>query len=166
MTNPPVELIVAAFPGGVGAVAGGLAAKLRDSGFPDSELRALGDNLQPGTSAIVAVIEHTWVTDIQNAVAAEGGKMVRQAIADDIRSQLEASQAVTYSALASEGGIMLNRTSAGEDSIEIDHVTVDEAGITVASVQASAHPAAAPEAEAPAAPAPDAPAPATETPKA
>ena len=36
-----------------GAVIGGLAAKLRDSGFSDERLQTLGEALQPGTSAIV-----------------------------------------------------------------------------------------------------------------
>jgi uncharacterized membrane protein len=132
------------FAGSVGALVGGLAAKLRDSGFPDAELRELGAGLQPGTSAIVAVIEHSWVDNLQHAIEAEGGKIVRQALADDIRAQLEAGQTVTYSALATESGATLKRVSAGEDSIEIDHVLVDDEGVTVASlgVSAASEPAA------------------------
>jgi uncharacterized membrane protein len=44
---------------GLGALVGGLAAKLRDTGFPDERLRKLGQGLRPGTSALVAVVEHT-----------------------------------------------------------------------------------------------------------
>jgi len=42
-----------------------VAAKLRDSGFPQERLKAIGDGLKPGTSAIVAVVEHTWVAEVQ-----------------------------------------------------------------------------------------------------
>jgi uncharacterized membrane protein len=46
--------------GPIGMIAGGgigaLAAKLRDSGFPDSQLEQLGRSLQPGGSAVVVEI--------------------------------------------------------------------------------------------------------------
>src|SRR5512136_574319 len=48
-------------PAAVGALVGGLSAKLRDSGFSDARLKALGEGLPPGSSAIVAVVEHRWV---------------------------------------------------------------------------------------------------------
>ena len=51
--------------GAAGALIGGLAAKLRDSGFSDARLKAVGDSLKPGTSAIVAVIEHKRVAQLQ-----------------------------------------------------------------------------------------------------
>ena len=41
---------------GLGAVIGGLAAKLRDTGFSDARLRTLGESLEPGTSILVAVV--------------------------------------------------------------------------------------------------------------
>src|SRR6266550_3070218 len=44
-----------------GAAVGGLAAKARDGGFPDARLRQVGASLQPGSSALVAVIEHIWL---------------------------------------------------------------------------------------------------------
>jgi len=50
-----------AAPLAVGALIGGLVAKLRDSGFSDERLETLGESLQPGTSAIIAVVEHEWV---------------------------------------------------------------------------------------------------------
>src|SRR5512145_3045632 len=45
-------------PAAVGALVGGLTAKLRDSGFSDERLKTLGENLKPGSSAIIAVVEH------------------------------------------------------------------------------------------------------------
>jgi uncharacterized membrane protein len=120
------------FSGAVGAGIGALAAKLRDSGFPDGELRALGEGLTPGTSAVVALIEHTWVADVERELAEEGAKVVRQAMAGDIRTQLEAGHSLAYSALASDSGVALSRASVGEDAIEVEYVAVDEDGVTLA----------------------------------
>src|SRR5262245_4845320 len=43
--------------GAIGAGVGSLAAKLRDSGFPDDQLRGLGEDLSEGQGAMVALIE-------------------------------------------------------------------------------------------------------------
>lgn len=133
----PPSVILA---GGVGALVGGLAARLRDAGFPDGELRELGAGLQPGTSAIVAVIEHRWIADFEAAVQAESARMVRQGLADDIRAQLEAGRSVTYSALAAEGGMELSRVAGDDQTVEVVHAVVDEAGVEVAAVVATAAP--------------------------
>lgn len=42
----------------IGAAVGGLMAKMRDTGFEDDELKELGADLEPGTSAFVALIQH------------------------------------------------------------------------------------------------------------
>jgi uncharacterized membrane protein len=140
------------FAGGVGAAIGGLAAKLRDSGFPDANLRELGAGLQPGTSAIVAVIEHRWVADLQRALEAEGARIVRQGLADDIRAQLEAGRSVTYAALADEGGVALSRASIGADHLEIEHAVMDDDGIAAVTLVADAAPASPVDDTAPAEP--------------
>ena len=41
----------------VGGGAGGIWGKVRDKGFKDEDLRAIGDSLPPGTSAIIAVAQ-------------------------------------------------------------------------------------------------------------
>ena len=74
-----------------GALIGGLAAKLRDSGFPDERLKMLGESLTPGTSAIVAVIEHKWVAEVERALAEYGADVVTEVVAADIAAQLEAT---------------------------------------------------------------------------
>ena len=47
---------------------GGLVAKLRDSGFSDARLEAIGEGMPPGSSAIVAVVEHKWVEQVEKAL--------------------------------------------------------------------------------------------------
>ena len=72
-----------------GALIGGLAAKLRDSGFPDERLKMLGKALTPGTSALIAVIEHKWVEEYEQALAEYGADVVTEAVKADVAAQLE-----------------------------------------------------------------------------
>jgi uncharacterized membrane protein len=90
---------------GIGAVAGGLAGKLRDSGFNDERLKKLGAGLTPGSSAIVAVIEHTWVAELQEELQKAGAEVITEAISADIAAKLEAGQNTAYTAIASDEGI-------------------------------------------------------------
>lgn len=56
---PPALLASAA----AGAAAGGLGARLRDAGFEDNALHAVGNELEPGQSALIAVFWHQWTDD-------------------------------------------------------------------------------------------------------
>jgi uncharacterized membrane protein len=102
---------------GVGAIAGGLAAKLRDSGFKDDRLRKLGEKLTNGSSAIVAVIEHTWIAEAQEELRKAGAEVVVEAISADIAAQLEAGADVAgYTAIASEEGSAAGRVVINKDA--------------------------------------------------
>jgi len=72
-----------------GAAIGGLVAKLRDSGFENSRLEQWGANLTPGSSAIVAVIEHTWVTEVEKLLREDAKEVASMAVEADIAAQLE-----------------------------------------------------------------------------
>ncbi len=116
-------------PVAVGALVGGLAAKLRDSGFSNERLRTLGENLKPGSSAIVAVVEHRWVAEVENAMAEAGADAVTAALGADIAAQLEAGHQVAYTAIASEEGFSAARVAGGEDSVEGGKIVVDDSGV-------------------------------------
>lgn len=58
---PPGLLVSAA----VGAAGGGVWGKVRDKGIRDEDLRAIGDTLQPGSSAIIAVAEDRMIERLQ-----------------------------------------------------------------------------------------------------
>jgi uncharacterized membrane protein len=107
---PPAVLGAAS----VGGAIGGLGAKLHDAGFPDKRLKELGAALKPGTSAIVAVIEHKWVAEIERELAAQGAQLVRQTIKEDITRQLEAGQGVAFTVLADQDTIVLGRAVQGQ----------------------------------------------------
>jgi uncharacterized membrane protein len=102
---PPAMLGTAA----AGAVVGALGAKLHDAGFPDDQLKAIGSKLKPGTSALVALIEHVWVEKVEQELAAQGAQMVRHAIQEDIARQLEAGRGVAYVAVADQDTVVLGR---------------------------------------------------------
>lgn len=100
----------------VGALVGGLAAKLKDGGFDDSRLKAVGDQLPPGSSAIIAVVEHRWVEDVEKQLAAEGADVASEVIGAELAAQLESEHDAAFTALATEEGIAVAGVSAGEDS--------------------------------------------------
>lgn len=61
---PPSVLASAA----LGAAAGAIAGKATDQGMPNEMLQELAEELEPGKSAILAVIEHTLYEKMMEAV--------------------------------------------------------------------------------------------------
>jgi uncharacterized membrane protein len=114
---------------GVGALVGGLAAKLHDSGFRDARLRQLGEGLQPGTSAIVAVVEHTWVRQVARQLEQEGADVVTEGLRQDIAEQLQAGRDVAYSALSAAGVLDVERAVGGQDYGEVDRIVASDQGV-------------------------------------
>ena len=71
-----------------GAAIGGLVAKLKDGGFDNSRLEQWGDRLQPGTSALIAVVDHIWVRDVEAALKETARDVMTMEISDEIAAQL------------------------------------------------------------------------------
>jgi uncharacterized membrane protein len=115
-------------PVAVGALVGGLAAKLRDSGFSDERLKTIGESLEPGSSAIIAVVEHKWVAEVEKEMQEAGADLFTQALSADIADQLESGHEVAYSALSTQEGYAVNRVAGGEDQVEGSSLVVDETG--------------------------------------
>ncbi|MBE2220506.1 MAG: DUF1269 domain-containing protein [Anaerolineae bacterium] len=124
----PVVLV-----GAAGALIGGLAAKMKDGGFPDSRLKQIGEGLLPGTSAIVAVIEHTWVADLEDALAEAGAQVVTESISADIAAQLAAGKEVAYSAVETDDELDITRTAVGENDAEITEIVLAEGTVMAQS---------------------------------
>jgi uncharacterized membrane protein len=115
--------------GAAGALIGGLAAKLRDSGFSDARLKAVGASLKPGTSAIVAVIEHKWVAELERQMEEAEADVLTMSIAADVAEQLDAGREVAYTALSTSDALTAGRTAVGEDQVEIGSITLTEEGL-------------------------------------
>ena len=109
---------------------GGLSAKLRDSGFNDTRLKKLGEGLEPGTSAILAVVEHRWVAQVEAEIEEYAMDVLTEDISADIAAQLQAGKELSYSAIGTEEGIAIERTAAGEDQIDVESLTVTDEAVT------------------------------------
>jgi uncharacterized membrane protein len=90
-----VGLAVALFTGGAGLVVAGagvgaLAAKLRDSGFDDSQLRGLGEDLKPGTAAVVSIVPESALTAVEADLNAAGAsRLVVKDVGFDLANMLD-----------------------------------------------------------------------------
>ena len=78
----------------MGGGAGGIWGKIRDKGFKDDDLRAIGDSLPPGSSAIIAVAEDRMIEQLErglagyekiakHAVSAEGAAVIVAEMEDE-----------------------------------------------------------------------------------
>ncbi len=61
---PPAILAMAA----VGAAAGAAVGHFTDQGFDNNLLKEIGENLPPGGSCIIAVVEETWLAKLSTAL--------------------------------------------------------------------------------------------------
>lgn len=129
--------------GATGAVVGGLAAKFHDHGIPNHRLERIGESLQPGTSAIVAVIEHKWVGELEKALQEQGANIATEALSDEIAKQLSEGKEMAFSAVSTDGkttvseltgndsGIQSTTITLGDDVVAIEKLEADENGIAV-----------------------------------
>ncbi len=115
--------------GAVGALIGGLAAKLRDSGFSDERLKKVGEGLKPGTSAIIAIVEHKWVAELEKQMAEADADVFTEEIAADVSAQLDAGREVAYTALSTTDAFAAARVSTGEDGVESSRLIITEDGL-------------------------------------
>jgi uncharacterized membrane protein len=109
-----------------GGVVGGLAARLRDGGFRDDRLRQLGEALTPGSSALVAVVEHTWVAQVHAALADEAQELVVEGVSAELADRLRAGGELTLSATVDGEGIELDRVETDGDRASLTAVDVDD----------------------------------------
>ena len=112
--------------GAVGALVGGMLGKAHDTGFDNQRLKAIGESLKPGSSAIVAVIEHRWVEDLENELEELGADVMTAQIAADIHDSLEKGMDVSYSALSSDDSLIVEREAVGEDRVEVSQVIIND----------------------------------------
>ena len=116
-------------PVAVGALVGGLTAKLRDSGFSDKRLESLGDGLVPGSSAIIAVVEPKGAKRVERELSEQGADLLTSKIQADIASQLEAGSEVAYTAVTTQEGVAVARVAGDEDQVEGGAVVLDDTGV-------------------------------------
>ena len=116
--------------GAIGALVGRVAAKKIDMGMDNKRLKEIADSLKPGTSAIIAIIEHKWVQEIEQAFAEAGAEVIKEALKADIAEQLEAGKEVGYSVLVDESGTQLDRVAADEHEVELGSLQISEDAVS------------------------------------
>lgn len=95
----PVGMITFA---GVGAILGGLYAKLDDAGFEDRGLEKLGEALNPGESAILAVIEIKAKNEIVEELENLGAKVATENLPTVIGKEIEKGKGWAYQFAATD----------------------------------------------------------------
>jgi uncharacterized membrane protein len=89
--------------GAGGALLGGLVGrKKQDSRFASDRINQVASSLKPGASALVAVVEHKWVADLEKELEEMGGDLLTAPISSDIARELEEHHEVAYSVLLNE----------------------------------------------------------------
>jgi uncharacterized membrane protein len=71
-----------------GAVTGGVVANVTDLGFSDAFLAELKQALQPGHSALLALVEVSWAEDCANYLERRGGRLLRHALRQELVERL------------------------------------------------------------------------------
>jgi uncharacterized membrane protein len=128
----PVGLAV-----GAGALIGGVAAKYHDGGLSDKRLQAIGNSLKPGTSAIVAIIEHKWVDEVEAIMAEQEADVITQALAADIAAQLNEGHDLAISAVSTDEALSIERTVVGDDMVEVDSALITDEGFAAEQIVAT-----------------------------
>jgi len=115
--------------GAAGALVGGLVGKSKKEGRFDSyRVDQIADSLTPNSSAIIAVIEHKWVAELEAELEEAGADVMTAAIAADIAAQLAEGRSVAYQATATADSLTTGRIAAGADEVQISSTTfTDEA---------------------------------------
>lgn len=113
-----------------GGAIGALIGKIRGAPLK-AEMTDIGSALTPNSSAIVAVIEHTWVSKVEAALAAEGAKIVREEIKADIAKQLGEGGNVLYTAAAGPNAAGAARVAEGKDSTQVSAVAASDDGVFI-----------------------------------
>jgi len=122
--------------GAAGAAVGGVTAKLFDAGIPDERLEEIGSALKPGTSAIIAIIEHKWVAEVEQELAEAGADVLTEALRDDIAEQLAEGKEVMYSAISTDESLATSRVAADDEVVEVSGMLVTDEGIVAGAMVA------------------------------
>ena len=83
--------------GAAGAAVGGLAAS-GDAGFRDDRLEKLGEGLKPGTSAIVVVVAHVWVAELEKQLADSAADVTTHAMSEEMVTRMREGKGFSYMA--------------------------------------------------------------------
>lgn len=114
-----------------GAAIGGTSDALKNSGFDDKRLLQIGDVLQLGNSAIIAVFEEV---EVDRTTMEEVDQDLSQVITNlpaDISHALQGGQDVAYSFAVTEDGIVASRMATGDDAADIQGLVAGQESVSI-----------------------------------
>jgi uncharacterized membrane protein len=120
-----------------GGAIGALAGKVSGSALK-AEMKDIGEALTPNSSAIVAIIEHTWVAQMEAMLAAEGARVVMDSLKADIAEQLNAGGNVLYTAASGPNAAGVARVAESPEGAQVSGMLVDEDGVFIGDAQITA----------------------------
>ncbi|CUS04280.2 protein of unknown function [Candidatus Promineifilum breve] len=124
----PVGLVLGA---AGGALLGGLAAKHVDMGLPNDQLKNLAETLEPGTSMLVAIIEHEWLGNMKDALHNSGARvLMAEALREDLTAKFGAGS-TGYAAYVDGREVVAEPEGDEENRLELTHVSAEEGGVVV-----------------------------------
>lgn len=112
-----------------GAVIGGAGAGLSDAGLDNKRLARIGDVLQPGNSAIIAVFEEVRVDKATMKEVDKDLEEVVYGLSTNIGDTLRAGQDVAYVFAVTEEGVVAERMAVGEEVADIQKLVITEEGV-------------------------------------
>jgi len=86
-----------------GALVGGLASKLHDTGFDNKDLKELAKALTPGTSALLVAVDDTQFARLNEMLTATGANIIADALNPEIAEGLNEEYAVFIDKLKERG---------------------------------------------------------------
>lgn len=89
------------WPLGIGAAAGALAARMRDSGFPNQRLKEVGASMRPGHSLLIVAVDEAAVGQVSRILKDSGADVIREAIDGRLAEELETTAAATEETIPS-----------------------------------------------------------------
>jgi uncharacterized membrane protein len=94
-----------------GGAIGGIAAKMRDGGFPEERLKQLAASLIPGSSALVVVIEHKWVAQLEEEIRKHDADVMMSELDADITKQLASGNDTVYTVATTGDAVFAGRAT-------------------------------------------------------
>jgi uncharacterized membrane protein len=119
----PVGVIIF---GATGAILGGLSAKLDDVGFDDSALERIGETLQPGSSAIITVLEDKYSARLVEELENRDARVAVEKLPGGFSKLLDEGGPWAYQIAAGEAGDAAAELGLIEPEVEDDVSDLEE----------------------------------------
>ena len=72
----------------VGAASGGLAGAVTDLGVDDDFMKHLGEDLQPGTAAVIVLVRESTPDKVLKRIGRYGGRVIHSSLSDEADGRL------------------------------------------------------------------------------